>query len=66
MEMNLIFSTSAELHYGPVWSNRDHQPFHSYAACNPSGQLTTALTTYKPWVTCEACKATEAFQQPDK
>lgn len=49
----------AVLHYGPVY--RHGSTGQSLAACAP-GPVPSSITTHKPWVTCEACKLTEAYR----
>lgn len=49
------------LHYGPHYGDHLEPRGHSLAACRP-GEVPSNLTTHKPWVTCPACKQTEAYR----
>jgi hypothetical protein len=49
------------VHFGPVYGPGLLPHGHSFAACRP-GDVPGNLTTHKPWVTCDACRQTEAYR----
>jgi hypothetical protein len=50
------------LHFGPVYGDRLVPRGDSLAACRPGPHKPASMTTHKPWVTCEACKQSEAYR----